>query len=179
MARPVGRGTAADPRRLAGSLSHRSDDARPGDTARSYPAIARAPLLGTATPTRTVGPHPPDGAERIERSRGIRDTGSAHPGCAVARNVRLQRHAASRRWEDTCHATSPVAGAPSRPDYEGSLQLLEVDLSRSKKRTPWPLPQTFLARRSAYGAAHGQNKTSASLNPAFRRIDLNLISPLS
>src|SRR6185503_3495670 len=113
MARSVGRGTAADPRRLAGSLSHRSDDARPCDTARSYPAIARAPLLGTATPTRTVGPHPSDGAERIERSRGIRDAGSAHPGCAVARNVRLQGHPPSRRWEDTGHATSPVAGRPS------------------------------------------------------------------
>ena len=37
--------------------------------ARSHPAVARAPLLGTVTPTRTVGTHASDGPKRIECSR--------------------------------------------------------------------------------------------------------------
>ena len=73
MARSVGRGAAADARRLAWSLFIRANDARASYATRSHPAVARAPLLGTVAPTRTLGPHPSDGPERIERSRGIRD----------------------------------------------------------------------------------------------------------
>ena len=110
-----------------------------------------------------LGPHPSDGPERIERSRGVRDARSAYPSCAVARNVRLQGHASPRRWKDSGHAASFITSTPACSGHEGSLQLLEVSLSRSEKRTPWPLSQTLLARRSPHRHANCQSQTATGL----------------
>ena len=143
-----------------GSLSIRADDARSRHTARSHPTVARAPLMGTVTPTRTVGPHPSDSSERIECSRGVRGPRSTHPGCAVARNVRLQGHATSRRWKDSGHAASLVTGETASAGHKGLSQLLGQRLPRCPQRTPRPLSQTSLARRSTHRPADGQNKTA-------------------
>ena len=163
MARSVGRGAVADARRLAGALSIRADDARPRHEARSHAVLALAPFLGTTTQTRTMGSHPSDCPQWIECSPGIRNARSAHPGCAVARNVRLQGYAPSCQRKDSGHAASPVTSATARPNHQRPLQLLEVGLPRSEKRASWPLSQTFMARRSPHGPTDSQSQTAVWL----------------
>ena len=119
-------GAAADARRLAWSLPNRAHDARPRRAARSHSAIARAPLLGTVTPTRSFG-------SDISLSQADRTCAwnTRHQTCLFLA-VRLQEmfgcggHAPSRRWENSSHAALAVTGTQAGPDHEGPLQLLEI-----------------------------------------------------